>query len=104
MGRLFGLRTLLIFLLAIGTNCAQASQVMLDPVPSEVAAAVNASDPTQENASEFMIADDDSDDVPNVPVLDSKADPTFAPDSSLFLYYLIYLTPISFPQHTILQI
>ena len=77
---------------------------MLDPVPSEVAAVVNASDPTQENASEFMISDNDSDDVLNDPAFDNIAVPTFAPDSSPFISHLIYVTPISFPQHTILQI
>lgn len=103
MCRLFGLRPLFIFLVAIGTNGVQASQVTLDPVRSEVAG-VNAVGSPNTSGSESFLMDDDSDDVLPVLRLRHIAVPSLEPDSGYFDFQLTYLPGLPFSRHTILQI
>jgi hypothetical protein len=79
MPRAVDLLTLFIFLIAIAGNCFQASQVTLDPIASPVTVH-NASSPSADN-SEFLLADDDSDDTPS-PLLVQN---TFMPVGAVLL-------------------
>ena len=65
MPRVVDLATLFIFLIAVTINCPQSSQVTSDPIMS-AASMISESDHSKTGNSEFLIADDESDDTSNL--------------------------------------
>jgi len=59
MLRAVDLLTLFVFLIAVAGNCVQASQITLDPI----AIVLDESDSSEGEDSEFLLADDKSDDT-----------------------------------------
>ena len=104
MSRLADLRTVIILLASLASNCFQASQVDLDsiasPVPSLTQSAGAGADGPQ-----LLIAtnDDDSDDVLHTSTHWVTLT-ALNPGTVIAIYRLTYLTPISFPQFTALKL
>jgi len=105
MPRLRYFSALFVFLVAIATNCVQASQVTLDPIQSPVTAIDPSNFSDKADASEFLISNDDSDDDLRFPALHSLAvSSSFGPHAACFDFQLSYLLRLPFPRQTILQI
>jgi hypothetical protein len=71
MLRAVDLLTLFVFLIAVAGNCVQASQVTLDPI----AIVLDESDSSEGEDSEFLLADDKSDDTASPLVVESTRIP-----------------------------
>lgn len=73
MLRLFTFPAVLLFLVAVATNCVQTSQITLDSISSSVAV-LDASDPSNKTvAVEFLRGEDDSDESPHLALVQSSS-------------------------------
>ena len=103
MRRLIGFPSLLIFLVAIATNCVWNSQVALDPFMFSVAEP-GTSDTSQTDDGEFLIAGDDDKSRTLLALSDNRPVFNFNPAAACFHSQLTYLPRLPFPHQTILQI
>lgn len=97
-----GLPIVFIFLIAIATNFIQTIQV---PLLSTIfcVAQSDTADSSQTDPCQFLIPDDDSDEVPNLSSLDTATVLSLKP-VLVYVFHLTYLTSVSSPQHTILRV
>ena len=77
MSRLVDLLTLFIFLIAIASNCVQASQITLDPIVTVLDESDFSDDSVSSKGedSEFLLADDESDDTKSPLLLQNTRTP-----------------------------
>jgi len=85
MPRAIDLLTLFIFLIAIASNCLQAGQFTLDPIATVVHELDSSddSDDSKGEASQFLLADDESDDTPSQLLVQNTLTPVDAVPVSL---------------------
>jgi hypothetical protein len=101
MARVVDLIILVIILFAITSNCVQAAQVTLDPTGFSVSV-ISASSALADD-SEVLLADDESDDTPNLILLQNSFSPIEATGISV-AFPILLVAAVQVERSTILRI
>jgi hypothetical protein len=102
MPRSAGLPILFIFLIAISSNCLQASWAVLVPITSNAKIIDDLDDSNAANP-EFLLAEDESDDTPN-PALAENAFPSTEPVIFSFAFRTADLAAVQVKRSTVLRL
>ena len=103
MSRCVRLPILLCFLIAIASNCIQATQISFDQLTSNLTLVDDTPDTAQKDDSAFLVTDDDSDDADRLIHAETEID-ALQPFRFSPRYPAVAVAAVQIKSHTVLRL